>query len=453
MSELLEQLETVPRAEEARRAADSSSAALLHEPLDCLALTLAIGAVPLSIAISESFLAISLLVRVLNRRRVRPRARLPRSFWFWLIFAGLEVVSWLISPHRKPGWSEMRHLALLAALGFLLPCLASGGARLRAWKAVFLSSALGSVFLIGSFLIKLALFHAKIAAGGEARFYLRTGGFLGNWMVYSSVELTVFAGLLSFWAFYPHERKRWWPVFALNLAAIALSLTRSLWFVCWLLMGIELVRRRSKWLWLLAALPLLLYLAAPGAIRARIRGSLDPNFYPNQERIEMLRVGWRMIKKHPVTGVGPGRAGELYLQYLKPHAPIPRYHGHLHNNLVQIAATFGLPVALAAILLVLALYRDLFAAFRAARVQEDKFCCLTSLLAFTGFLLAGFFDYNYGHSLGLILLSFAVLSPLLSRRDTVAGSSSAEIAQQAQSAPAFTLAWIVQRYGLRKAVQ
>ncbi|HEX5483894.1 MAG TPA: O-antigen ligase family protein [Terriglobia bacterium] len=453
MSGLLAHLEIVPTAEEAKGPAESFPAGFLHEPLDRLALTLAICAVPLSIAISESFLAVSLLARVLSRRKIRPHARLPRSFWFWLVLAALEICSWLISPHRQPGWSEMRHLALLACLGFLLPCLVAGGSRLTAWKAVFLSSGLGSIFLIGSFLVKAADFYAKIEAGGEARFYLRTGGFLGNWMVYSSVELTIFAALLSFWAFYPQERKRWWLVFALNLAAIALSLTRSLWFVCWLLAGIELARRRSKWLWLLAALPALLYLAAPGSIRARIRGSLDPNFYSNQERIEMLRVGWRMIQEHPLTGVGPGRAGELYLQYLKPHAPVPRYHGHLHNNLAQIAATFGLPVAVAAILLVLALYRDLFVAFRAARVQEDKFCCLTSLLALTGFLIAGLFDYNYGHSLGLILLSFAILSPLFSWSYSAAGRNSAERAQQAETAPALTLAWIAQRFALRKAAR
>lgn len=453
MNESMVELETAPRTEEAKESAEPSPAGFRRQPLDCLALTLALGAVPLSIAISESLLAISLLARVLNWRKIRLHARLPRSLWFWLLLAVLEVFSWLISPDRKPGWSEMRHLALVASLGFVLPCLRVGGSRLRAWKAVFLSSGAASIFLIGSFLVKVADFHSKIEAGGAARFYLRTGGFLGNWMVYATVELIVFTGLLSFWTFYPQERKRWWPVFALNLAAIALSLTRSLWFVCWLLTGIELARRRSKWLWLLALLPVLIYVASPSPVRARIRGSLDPNYYPNQERIEMLRVGWRMIQKYPLTGVGPGRAGELYLQYLKPHEPVPHYHGHLHDNLVQLAATFGLPVALAAILLVLALYCDLFVAFRAARRQEEMFCCLTSLLALTGFLIAGFFDYNYGHSLGLILLSFAVLSPLFFWRNSTAGSNNAESAQQAGTVPALTLAWIAQRSGLRKAAR
>jgi O-antigen ligase len=268
-------------------------------------------------------------------------------------------------------------------------------------------------------------------------------------MVYATVEVIVFAGLLGFQAFYPEERKRWRPIWILNLIAIAVSLTRMLWAVCWLLAGIELARRRSKWLWPVAALPVLLYGMAPGPVRSRIRGAMNPDYYPNQERIEMLRVGWRMIKKHPWIGVGPGRISELYLQYLQPHEPIPRYRGHLHNNLVQVASTFGLPVALAAILFVFALYRDLFIALRAARGREESFCCLTSLLALTGFLIAGVFDYTYGHSLALILLSFAVLSPFVSSADSACGINDSGCSGKSK----FTWAWIAQVCGFREVVQ
>lgn len=449
MSELSTQLETAPRHEVSDGLAGAFRASFLREPLDRLALTLAIGAVPLSIAISESLLAVSWVARVLSRSKTSCRAHLSLSFCFWVLLAVSESASWLLSPDRKAGASEMRHLLLLASLGVLLPCLGVSGSRIRAWKAVLLSSGLSSIFLIGNFLRYVLIFHANVEAGGSARFYLRTGGFLGNWMVYATVEVIVFAGLLGFQAFYPEERKRWRPIWILNLIAIAVSLTRMLWAVCWLLAGIELARRRSKWLWPVAALPVLLYGMAPGPVRSRIRGAMNPDYYPNQERIEMLRVGWRMIKKHPWIGVGPGRISELYLQYLQPHEPIPRYRGHLHNNLVQVASTFGLPVALAAILFVFALYRDLFIALRAARGREESFCCLTSLLALTGFLIAGVFDYTYGHSLALILLSFAVLSPFVSSADSACGINDSGCSGKSK----FTWAWIAQVCGFREVVQ
>jgi hypothetical protein len=59
------------------------------------------------------------------------------------------------------------------------------------------------------------------------------------------------------------------------------------------------------------------------------------------------------------------------------------------------------------------LFRDLRARDKAARTREERFLSRTSLLALTGFLLSGIFDYTYGHSLGIILLSFVVFSPLL----------------------------------------
>jgi O-antigen ligase len=219
--------------------------------------------------------------------------------------------------------------------------------------------------------------------------------------------------LLNFWSLYPEARRHWWPVVAINGVAILLSLTRMAWITCLVLLGVELLWRRSKWIWALPFLPVVLFILAPGPIRERVTQSLRPSYYSNLERIEMLRVGWEMIKEHPLTGVGPGRIDKLYMSYLSPQDPVPAYHGHLHNNAVELAAEFGIPVALAALLFVGVLFRDLVKVSRAAQSKEEKFASRTALLALIGYLVAGLFEYTYGHSLGLILLSFAVLVPLL----------------------------------------
>jgi lipopolysaccharide/colanic/teichoic acid biosynthesis glycosyltransferase len=46
-----------------------------------------------------------------------------------------------------------------------------------------------------------------------------------------------------------------------------------------------------------------------------------------------------------------------------------------------------------------------------SRARDSIFLARTSLTGFAAFLAAGIFDYTYGHSLGLILLSFVVLAP------------------------------------------
>jgi O-antigen ligase len=388
---------------------------LLNWRIDSVVLGLAMGAVPVSIAIAESLLAIALLIRIGELVRHRSQMHLPRVFWFWLAWAALEVLSWVRSPEIGAGGNEMRHLALIGALFLLLPALDQAAHRAVVWRCIFLSATLGSAFLIGGFFSRLTHYQREISLTADTSFYLRNGGLLHHWMVYGTVEIMVFAGLLEFWSFYPRERGWCFPVLIVNCLAILLSLTRMLWVGCLLVLALHLIRRRSRWIWAVPLLLFLLFAVAPGAVRSRVAESLRPDYYSNAERLQMLRVGWRMILDHPIRGVGPGRVEKLYPSYLSPDEPEPVYHGHLHNNLVQLAAEFGLPTALAGILFVAVLFRDLARHCRVTADRDNQFLCHAALLGMTGFLAAGMFDYTYGHSLGLILFSFVVISPLMSQ--------------------------------------
>ena len=272
-----------------------------------------------------------------------------------------------------------------------------------------MTASISSVFLIGHFVWRL--FFPGPAS--DPILYLRSGGLLHHWMIYSTVEILVFAALLELWRFFPEDRWWLWPVLAINTTAILLSLTRMLWIGCLLLLAVHLAWQRSRWLWTIPVIPCALLFLGPGVIRARLAESVDPDYYSNAERIQMLRVGWKMIRRHPLSGVGPGRVDDLYTKYLSTSDAVPAYHGHLHNNLVQLAAEFGLPVAAAALLCVGVLFRELQTRCRLALDRDQKFLGRTALLALTGFAVAGLFDYTYGHALGLILLTFAVLSPLI----------------------------------------
>jgi O-antigen ligase len=393
----------------------------LHdERLERPLLILAMAAVPISIAVTESFLGIALLVRLFRILHGDVRLRVPRIFWYWLALAGVEVLVSLLSPPLRDGWGEIRHLLLVGSLFLTLPALSSRPACVTAWKAVFLSSAIGSLFLIGDFLARVIHYRQEIRAGADVSFYLRTGGLLNNWMVYGTVEIMIVAGFLSFWFAYPEQRRRWWPVLALNGAAVVLSLTRTVWGAVFLLLALELWRQRSRWWWALPVLPLAVYALAPGAVRSRLKVSMHPDYFSNAERIQMLRVGWRMVREHPWRGVGPGRVEKLYGSYLLPAEPVPKYHGHLHNNLAQLAAEFGLPTAFVALGFVMTLLRELLKAIRKVTAADERFLAHAGFACTLGFLIAGLFDYTYGHSLALIILSFAVLSPLMFTSGSVA---------------------------------
>jgi O-antigen ligase len=379
---------------------------------DRLALMAGLSLVPISIAASEFFLSIAVVARTARLARRQTRMHLPHCFWFWLLWTGLEFVVWAQSSRPALGWSEIRHTILIGGLFAALPALDMKADYRTVWKGILITSSLSSLFLIGEFFWRLFHYRREISAGGDAGFYLRSGGLLHHWMVYGTVEILVVAGLLSFWSVYPEERRRWWPAACINGVAVLLSLTRMAWITCLLLLGIDLIWRRPRWILALPLLPVALYFLAPSGVRLRLTESSDPAYYSNSERLQMLQVGWRMVRDHPLAGVGPGRVESLYTSYLAPQEPVPAYHGHLHNNIVQTAAQFGIPVTLAALLFVGVLFRDILKLGKAANGRDDRFAARTALLALTGFVFAGFFEYTYGHSLALILLSFAVLPAL-----------------------------------------
>ncbi len=389
---------------------------LRNQSIDRLALAAGLCAIPLSIAVSETFLTVALLARVAGLIRGRVALDWPRVCWLWLGWAALEVVSWLHSPQLSAGLGEMRHLLLLAAVFVTLPALNQAEYRsftLAIWRGLFLTSSACAIALIVITATRLIRFRPEFAIGRDAAFYVRNGGFLHHWMIYAVVEILIFGALLEFRVFYPEERKWATPALCLHCLAVIFSLTRILWLGCFLIAAIHLIWWRSKWIFALPLAPILAFLLAPSAVRSRVIDSSHFDYYSNAERVQMWQVGWKMIRERLLFGVGPGRVEALYTSYLPIQEPVPAYHGHLHNNALQLAAQFGVPVLLAAALWLAILFQDLLHAYRRARSRQDRFLCRSSFLGIIGFLIVGMTDYAYGHALGLVLISFVALSPLI----------------------------------------
>jgi exopolysaccharide production protein ExoY len=399
----------------------ASGAIFETRKVDAWLLGLSMIMVPASIALSETLLAGALVFRLTAVWKRRTKLYVPRAFWFWLAWAILELLVWLHSPQRRQGLGEIRHLLLIAALFLAVPAMDFMADRVTVWRGIVLTATVGSLVLIGHFTSRLLFYRGNL----DPVIYLRGGGLLHHWMIYGIVEAMVFAALLQLFHFYPEER--WWllPVSAINTLAIVLSLTRMLWISCMVLWILHLIWCRSRWVWASPLVPCVLFLLAPGAVRSRVADSVDPAYYSNAERIQMLRVGWEMVRENPFTGIGPGRVNEQYQKYLSLADTLPAYHGHLHNNVVQLAAEFGLPVILAAMVFVSVLFIDLARKCRVAAGRDQQFLCRTSLLGLIAFAVAGMFDYTYGHSLGLILLGFVVLPPLLPVEDKAPDSEPA----------------------------
>ncbi len=198
-------------------------------------------------------------------------------------------------------------------------------------------------------------------------------------------------------------------------AALLLTLTRSAWLGCGVgaLVMLFMVRRRLVAAALLAAAILLVL--APGPIHDRAVSTLAPAGLRETPRLAMWGVGLEMIRDHPVTGVGDHDLNALYWQYRERDAggPVSREAyptgpilviGHLHNNVLQIAAIWGLPGLILAVVFMVMLLRRLLRLWRDLRAgpgdpddpAPPEGWVLAAVGVWWAFVIAGMFEWNFG---------------------------------------------------------
>src|SRR5262249_101156 len=143
-----------------------------------------------------------------------------------------------------------------------------------------------------------------------------------------------------------HRRQLVWTIPALLLitAALLMTQTRSAW--CGLIAGCCVIFGLRKKV-LLLAIPLgalVVFLLVPQTIKIRGLSIADRRNITAQERLSMWSSGVRIIRDYPWTGVGMGAMARRYAHYREPDSPVDpkRSIGHLHNNIIQIAAERGL---------------------------------------------------------------------------------------------------------------
>jgi O-antigen ligase len=235
----------------------------------------------------------------------------------------------------------------------------------------------------------------------------RISGFMGHWMTFSGEQLLVWCAAIPAMV---ALGRRWLLPLGLVGTALVLSFTRSVWLGAiggFLAVALLLPRR----LLLGVVLPVgLVSAAASGLIYHRVSMSFEQNFAPDSSRLAMAFTGFRMIQDHPFFGVGPERIHTEFPRYYRGNNLSNFYYGHLHNNIIQIAAERGLLCLAAFLWFVFEIYADLGRMLKTA-AAETRWTVLSAIAALTGFLIAGLFEYNFGDSEVLLLFLFIVSLP------------------------------------------
>ena len=172
----------------------------------------------------------------------------------------------------------------------------------------------------------------------------RPRGTLGHYMTYSGLLMLVICATA---ARLLYARRDWiWPALVMPalVVALALTFTRNAWVGACVGVGLLLAARATSGCSaLLPVVAALFFALAPRRDhrprRTRCSTCNDPT---NRDRLAMVQAGTAIIKRYPLTGVGPNMVPEIYPTY-RTAAAVEPTPPHLHNVPLQIAAERGLP--------------------------------------------------------------------------------------------------------------
>jgi O-antigen ligase len=376
----------------------------------------------ISVAATQSFLALASLLYFVHLLRKTPTIRFPPIKLPLALFCGWTVVSMIFAAMPAVSGFAIRKLTLFLIILLAVNLIVTARHLIFLLMGVFVEAAAAGAVAIVQFVEQ----YRRVRVEHPHRIYAlmtrtRIHGFMGHWMNFGGQQMLVFCLLLAFLLWVRKsaiENPKWiaWLLMALLAASILLNFTRSVWLGCFAALVYLVARWRARWLLLLPVLVVLPLIAGPRLVRHREESLF---FHPHDrsiaERFEMWHAGWRMICKHPLAGVGPDNIPEVYDLYLpRGVTPMIGYHSHLHNDYIQFAAERGIPCLAAWLWLMGALgwavlrFERRFAALR--WIAHGAFAAWLALL------LEGFFEFNFGSTPVLMVFLFVISVPFAAER-------------------------------------
>lgn len=358
-------------------------------------LCLFVGVLQLSVGAAAVLLTLTLglWVSVLVSRR--ERVEVPAMFWPLLAYAAITLVSVAASFDPVASLVDSKEILLFLVVPVVYR-FARGRNASTVGTIVISVGAVAAVFGIVQYGI------LEYDSLGQ-----RPRGSMGHYMTYSGLLMLVI-GLAAARLLFGRTNRVWAAlVLPALVVALTLTLTRSAWVGACAGIGLLLVIKDRR---LLAAVPVVaaIFIAlAPPVVTDRFYSTFDLQDPTNRDRFAMARAGGRMIRDHPLTGVGPDMVQQVYPDY-RDAGGVNAVNPHLHNVPLHIAAERGLPALAIWLWFIVIAARDLFIGLRR---PESRALAAGGLAAMASMLTAGMFEYNFGDSEFLMLLLVLLTLP------------------------------------------
>ncbi len=363
-----------------------------------------------SVAASGIFLGLGMIAWIsdclLNRRFILSA---PPFKWYLLLFMILTVASAVFS--EEP-WQDISHLKVFIKL--IIPfLLMTYMTRVEVKKSL--------LWIFGVSGISMAWGFLQFWFSDGINLLHRIDGFMSHWMTYSGQLMMVFIAATAYGIYILKLRKgtgkmESLPCFVLSsLMAVILVLTytRSAWGG--MLGGLTVLTAlnlRARWIVALGAMVILILVIMPASLHERLISGFDPRDTTTRGRLDIWSSGICVALEHPITGVGFSSVPSESLKYRKERDLPTWAYQHSHNNVIQIAATSGIPAVLAWIAIWLKIMWDFFRI--RLRSGQDEFMAVQAaagISILTAFHLMGLLEYNFGDSEVLTLLLFFISIP------------------------------------------
>jgi O-antigen ligase len=382
---------------------------------------LAFAATPqFSIAAAQILLGLTALlwlVLVLSRRE---RIEVPFMFWPLIAYAGATLISSFFSIEPRASFWDSRQLLLFMIVPIAYRLL-RGARSLKAIDVIITVGALHAIYGI----VQYGVMGDDINQ--------RVQGLLGHYMTYSGVIMLVACTAAARVMF--RQEDRLWSAIVMPalLVALALTLSRNAWVGACAGIGTLLLLRDFRLIGLLPVAAGVFIALAPTTMTDRLYSTFNlerattsdtstATVQSDRDRVAMIRSGFRIVRDHPLVGVGPDMIIQVYPHYRDPEA-VRQLNPHLHNVPLQIAAERGLPALAMWIWFVFTLIRDFV---RMRRRTPFPFVPTAGLAVVVAMLTAGMFEHNFHDSEFLMLFLLLVTLPYAADRAPLPARTAAD---------------------------
>jgi O-antigen ligase len=375
-----------------------------------------VAVLPFSIFASQVLLTTSGVLWLTLVIRGHERVEVPRMFWPLGAYAVATLVASAFSIDPRVSFIDCKQILLFLIVPIAYRLL-QGRRSLTAVDLIITVGAMSAVIGIVQFGI---LKHDNLAN--------RPQGSLGMYMTYSG-QLMLIACTATARILFRKDDRLWASlVMPALIVALAATLTRNAWVGACAGIGLLFLIRDFRLVALLPVVAAIFIAVAPATVTDRLysafrlkevwRGTetTGSTVSSNQDRLAMLRSGWRIIKDKPLTGVGPNMVIQVYPHYRDPLA-VNQLNPHLHNVPLHIAAERGLPALAMWLWFIFTLVRNFVLRWKTAAAPSLSAAALACVVAM---LAAGMFEYNFGDSEFLMLFLVIVTLPYAAERGAAA---------------------------------